>query len=320
MESSIETIRLSRRTFELLPVERIMLTTALVAEAAGIALATALQRNVNWPPMLLGFAIGLALIALGAFVRGTRGSSRVALAMVGLGSFFAFTSASPIVIFSLMPLTNPMVDDWLTWSGHLVGYDWHSLINHMLDYPVILRALGYVYQSSIFQLMLTVCFLAALNRALSVHRFMLVGMFSLAVTVAIWWVFPSVGYVGALDVPAEVLRERGYHYGTDRGGFLTQLLTEGPARISPETVTGVVGFPSYHMVMCCLVVWFLRATVLFVPALILNLAMIPATLIHGGHHLLDIPGGVAVFALCVWFVSRFLAPGDELEPVRTSGS
>ena len=44
-----------------------------------------------------------------------------------------------------------------------------------------------------------------------------------------------------------------------------------------------------------------------------NLLMVPATLVHGGHHLVDLLGGVAVFAACLWLAHRAVpeegAPG-----------
>jgi membrane-associated phospholipid phosphatase len=60
------------------------------------------------------------------------------------------------------------------------------------------------------------------------------------------------------------------------------------------------------MIMACMVVWFTRGTVLFLPAVTLNAFMVPATLSHGGHHLVDLLAGVVVFSGCVWLSGRLI--------------
>jgi membrane-associated phospholipid phosphatase len=45
---------------------------------------------------------------------------------------------------------------------------------------------------------------------------------------------------------------------------------------------------------------------LFLPTLVLNAAMIPAILVHGGHHLVDLIGGAATFAIAYALAARVL--------------
>ena len=65
------------------------------------------------------------------------------------------------------------------------------------------------------------------------------------------------------------------------------------------------------MIMALMVVWFTRGTLAFLPAALVNTAMIPATLSHGGHHLVDLFGGLAVFALGVWIANRLIRPEQQ---------
>jgi membrane-associated phospholipid phosphatase len=297
-----------REAIRLLPTERVILAVVLASGGLAVAFALLLQRSVNWPPFLVGYAASLGLLAIGAYIRGAKESPRIALALIAIALFAGFTAASSVLIYSLLPLPNPMVDDQLTRLGHAMGYDWQALVLAMTAYPSVTRALGMVYQSALPQLLMTICLLAAYGRALALHRFLLAGMLTLAVCVAVWWVWPSVGYVGVLPLSDAEMTTAGLIYGQDYGGYLTRLLQQGPARITPEVITGVVGFPSYHTVMACLVVWYCWRTVLFVPALMLNLAMLAATLVHGGHHLVDVFGGFAVFALGIWVTNRLIRP------------
>ena len=300
--------RRRREALELMPVERLLLIIVVATGLVAGMTALALQRTVNWPPFIAGFLASLGFMAIGAYVRQVKGKPRIALALIGIGVFAGFSAASSVLIFALLPLPNPMIDDWLTYTGEIVGYDWRALVVAMTDYPIVTRALGRIYHSSLPQMLLTICLLAAYGRSLELYRFLLVGIVTLAMAVLIWWFIPSVGYVGVLPLSEAVLVENGLTFGTDYGGYLTRLLQQGPRQISPEVITGVVGFPSYHMVMACIVVWYCRRTILFVPILLVNLAMIPATLVHGGHHLIDLVGGVAVFAAGVWIANRVIRP------------
>lgn len=282
----------------------------MILATAGLAVLVAflLQRSVNWPPFILGYVASLGFLGIGAYVRGAKATPRLALALVAFGVFAGFTAASSVLIYALLPLPNPMVDDQLTKIGHWMGYDWQALVLAMTRYPTATRVLGMVYQSALPQLALTICLLAVYGRAVALHRFILVGIVTLAICVAVWWAWPSVGYVGTLPLTDAQLAAAGLIYPQDYGAFLTRLLMQGPGYITPEVVTGVVGFPSYHTVMACLVVWYCWRTVLFIPALLVNLAMLLATLVHGGHHLIDVIGGIAVFTLGVWIANRLIRP------------
>jgi membrane-associated phospholipid phosphatase len=61
--------------------------------------------------------------------------------------------------------------------------------------------------------------------------------------------------------------------------------------------------------MAMIVTWYIRGTVFLVPVLLVNLAMVPATMLHGGHHLVDLLGGVVVFIGVALATSR-LIPHD----------
>ena len=63
------------------------------------------------------------------------------------------------------------------------------------------------------------------------------------------------------------------------------------------------------MVLCAMLLA-LAATVsqTWLRALLFNMAMLVATLVHGGHHLIDVIGGLAVFALGVWLAHRLIRP------------
>ncbi len=290
----------------LLPTERWMLAVICGFGVMAVVLTQNLGREVNWPPFLAGFFGTLGLMAIGAYVRGMKETPRLALALIGVAIFMGFTAVSSVFIFALFPLPRPLIDPWLINVDAALGYHWPSFVEALAAYPGFAQALGLLYHTSLPQIVLTICLLAALGRTVSLHRLLAVGMLTLVAAVAIWWVFPSIGPSGFSSIPEDVRLATGLYFDSNYGAYLRQLVETGPTRISPEVMTGVVAFPSYHMVMACMVVWYTRGTVMFLPTLLVNALMIPATLSHGGHHLIDLAAGVVVFATCAWAARRII--------------
>jgi len=133
---------------------------------------------------------------------------------------------------------------------------------------------------------------------------LLTGTLSLLLATLIWWAAPSVGPAAFYALPDGLEKSIGLVTDSAYGESLRTLAQQGLAIIRPSDIIGTIAFPSYHTVMSLLVVWFLRKTPLLLPALALNIAMIPAILSHGGHHLADMAGGVVAFILAAWFSTR----------------
>ncbi|KAF0116724.1 MAG: hypothetical protein FD150_236 [Rhodobacteraceae bacterium] len=295
-----------RAFLRFLPTERWMLWLIAGVGSLAVALALGMQRQVNWPPFLAGYFGTLGLAAVGAYVRQTKGAPRIALALVGTAIFTGFTAVSSVFIFALFPLQNPLIDLTLIELDAALGYDWSSLVAWLAGFPVFAKVLGYVYHSSLVQILLTIILLAGLSREIALHRFLFVGILTLILAVAIWWIVPSVGPSAFQSIPEADRLATGLYFNPAYGAYLRELVEVGPRVITPEVVTGVVAFPSYHIIMALMVVWSARGTFAFLPALGTNIAMVPATLTHGGHHLIDLFAGLVVFIFAVWVAGRLI--------------
>lgn len=297
----------------LMPAERLMLWLILACGMGAVAVALLMERVVNWPPFLSGIAATLAMVAIGAYVRGVKHGHRLALGAIGVGLFMGFTAVATLFVFALFPLPNPLIDEKLIAVDQMLGFDWPGFVTALARYPLLARVLELTYHSSLPQIVILIIVLAALSRATDLHRLLLVGMVTLAFAVSFWWVWPSVGPSGFRSIPEDVLQATGLYFDDAYGAYLRYLVEVGPPRISPEVVTGVVAFPSYHMIMACMVVWYSRRTPLFIPALIVNALMIPAILSHGGHHMVDVFAGAIVFAGGVGVANRLIPERDVAE-------
>lgn len=300
---------------QLMPAERLMMMLIFGFALATVALAFALQRQVNWPPFLTGFFAAIFLAAIGVYTRRVKETPRIALALIGVAVFASFTAVSTVFILVLFPLPNPLIDLDLINLDASLGYRWTDFVNALANFPLFARGLGYLYHSSIPQIVIVIVLLSFLARQTILHRFLLVGILTLILTVAIWWLWPSVGPSAFEAIPEDVRLATGLYFDPGYGAHLVKLVQIGPPRVSPEFVTGVVAFPSYHTVMACMVIWYTWRTLVFIPALVANGLMFPALLSHGGHHLVDVGGGIAVFGVSVVLANAIIRP-DSSEPLR----
>lgn len=286
--------------------EPLLLGLLVVVAAAAFAVPAALGRVVAWGDFLPAVAVCGALMGLGLYARLRVGAVRLSAATMGVALFMGFSTLLTVLIFSLFPLRNPVIDPWLIAVDAKLGYHWAGFVIALADYPLLGQALAWVYNAAIPLLLGVVILLGALGRITAMHRMLLVTLVSLVLAVAIWWCFPSVGPSAYQTVPQDIARSINLVFSAEAGALLRHLLENGPAVVDASVVVGVVAFPSFHTVMACILIWYTRGTFAFPLALVLGLAMLPAILSHGGHNVVDVLGGLVLFAACSYGAGRLL--------------
>jgi hypothetical protein len=292
-----------------LPGERLLIALLAALLAATVAVTAMRGQAVDWQSFATGIGAAVCLIGIGIYMRAAKGAVCMALGAIGFGVFMAFSGMIAILIFALFPFVNPVIDLQLMAIDAQLGYIWPDFVERMAYWPWVGIALGHVYNSSVPQVALTIIILAAMNRSTDLHRFLFVGILTMAVIVPIWVIWPSVGPSAYVTVPADIQSRIGLVFDADQGVHLAALARNGLAVITPDQVNGVIAFPSFHMVMALMVAWFCWATPARWPALLLNAAMVPATLSHGAHHLVDLMAATVLFFACVWVASRVIPQG-----------
>jgi hypothetical protein len=287
--------------------EKVLIWMIVVIAAVSLAISVAYGQAVAWDRFSISFVPSVLMLMLGIFVRLKKDMPRLADLAVGSAIYIGFSGVIAIFIYLRFPISVPLIDDRLMAIDGILGYSWPDFVTALAGYPLLGKLLSYVYLSSLLQIFLIIAILALMGRAVQLHRAMLTGTISLLLCVVFWWALPSFGPSAYFQIAPEVEASLNLVVNGAYGAEMVRLANEGVAVISPEIILGTIAFPSYHTVMACLVVWFLIGTPLFAPAVILNVLMIPAILSHGGHHLVDVIGGLVVFAVAVLIAQR-LAP------------
>lgn len=294
-----------------LPGELVLLALTGVVALAAFLTGQIKGQAVDWmafAPPVLG---GLGLILMGAWARAMRGMERLALLLIGTSIYLTFGAFAAIFIFMFYPLSIPPIDAHLMQVDSLVGYNWAVTTEWVARWPLGGKILGVIYNSSLAQLLFLIALLAMVRREADLHRFILTGALALLGTLGIWTLAPSFGPAAVMSVSPATEQAINLVVDAEYGAKLMQMATYGIDIITPDTIIGSIAFPSYHTVMMMLVIWYARKTALALPILILNVPMVPAILVHGAHHAIDVAGGVAIFAVAAVISAKVINPAAK---------
>ncbi len=300
-------LRLTRAEAILLSVSALLVSWLWIAEAIGHA-------RIAWSTFTLTFVLFGGIAGFGLLMRVRNVAPRWQATLVMVGLYLTFGSLMSLSTMTAFPLQRPLIDDFLFRIDAMIGFDWQKAVHWQAQYPTLSWVLAQLYKSSIIQIMLLFVLLGLTRPESQLGRLALTGMYASLLTVGFWVVFPSFGPSAYIVIEAETRDAASLVVTSEYGAYLQNLARNGLPTIQAHEVLGTVAFPSYHMFMAILTVWFARATLLFWPAVAVNVPVVWATLTHGGHHLFDLVGGVLVFAAALALAGRSLrapAPGNK---------
>jgi hypothetical protein len=295
----------------LYPAERLAAATILALFALNAALIASGGQNVDWGGYARVVSVGLLAMAVGQFYRCSGRSERIGLAATASGLFILFTIAGSMFNYLLLPVGEERIDGFLMMLDGYLGYSWPAFITTIASIPAAGEILRLVYLSSLPQLIVVILVLGFSGRTAELHRFLLTGIVGALLAIGIWSAIPSSGPSAFHEIADATVKALRLVVDPAYGAELNRLATEGPALISPADTLGLIAFPSFHTVMACMAVWFTyRVRPAFPFFLAVNVLMLPAILVHGGHHLMDLFGGLLVFAAAAAFANRIVAVTD----------
>jgi len=244
----------------------------------------------------------LALVLLGAghVYTSLRPDPRLAAMLFGTGFLCLFSLEASILNYLLLPHAGPRIDQALAALDRAMGFHWPAAMGFMAAHPLLNAAALFVYSSMLPQVALLTIVLGSTEPA-RVYRFVLAIALSALACIAVWSLAPSFGAFSVYPPPPSGMAlALDWAYAQD----LVRLLHDGPGLISAHDARGLIGFPSYHAGLALLVIWFSwRNAWLRWPALLLNLAVLAATPVQGGHHLIDVLGAFPVTAVTLLIVA-----------------
>lgn len=266
-----------------------------------VAPFTALR--VDWTTLVPVFLMAGVLTGVGVAYRALGRDEGIAAATFVVAQIILYSNIAVLDNYLGLELRRPLNDAFLASIDSALGLDWWGYVNLVKSNRLVGGILTAAYLSSLAQVALAVIILGFAKRFDRLDRFTLAFMFSSAITIAVWTVFPS---FGALPLHyAQGLPEPPFFLAMTKE-VATKLLAlhAGPSPLLRlDEVTGLIGCPSFHTSLAILAIYALWDTPYVGKiALCANALVFAAVPADGGHHFVDLASGAAVT-----FVSLYLA-------------
>lgn len=263
--------------------------------------------RVDYAGYLVCVLAGAGVFILGQIYRKSRRDFRIAAALTSGGLFILFTLAASVFNYMFLPVAFPTIDHVLFSVDATFGYSWEGIVQWAAVHPWIGTILFFVYATSLPQLLVIVLTLGFTGRERQLHHFLVTGVLGAFASIVFWIFFPTFGPSAYVHLPQWIPQAIPLAVDNGYGQELNRLALEGVTYLSPKNVLGLIGFPSFHIFMAAMSVWFVpRHWLAMAVILPLNLLMLPAVLVQGGHHLSDVFGGLIFFAAVCTASGRLL--------------
>ncbi len=277
-----------------------LLLFAIVAAAAAADVAWGHAFDIDAGAYGLLALLAAALAAGGLFYAHIRKDERLAAMLLGTGFLIGMSASFSVLNYLLLTVAGPRIDAPLAAIDRAMGVDWPALMAFVAHYPVANMILQLVYISVLPQIALLVVALGFKGKPEQIYALCLSVAAGAAISIGVWTLAPSFGAFSVYDLPPKVASHLVLALDGHYAKELIHLLATGPGHIAPSAAQGLIGFPSYHAVMALLVAWHARQLpVVRWIALGLNAAVLIATPIQGGHHVIDVLAGFAVAVLAI---------------------
>lgn len=287
-----------------LAVERFILVIICILAAIDIVVISEKSISVDITGYAISFATGLTPILIAQYYRFCGRDERLATALAAAGLYILFTIFASVFNYLFLPIIFDPIDKLLMQIDGLMGYSWPAVVTLAATYPWAGKALYFVYMTTLPQLLVILIVLGFTGERKRLHCFLVTGALGALLSIGFWVFFPTFGAKTYHTLPEWVTLAIPLAVSPEYGQEVMRLGVEGVQYLSPRNILGLIDFPSFHIFMALMSVVFVPRHLLFIFTIgALNMLMPLAVLVQGGHHLSDIFGGIACFAI-VYPISR----------------
>lgn len=285
-------------------IERLAITVIFIALIIDLILINWKGAQIDWFAYAKITGLCLLIIAGGIFYRKFNRSERIASTLICSGLLVAFSMVLALFNYLLLPVSAPFIDDYIVKADALLGFHWPNIMAWAAEHPIISIVLKISYMTTMAQLSILIALLGLTGRRQQMDILLLTVIISATFAICFWGLFPSSGAMSVYNLPFEIEAAVAPVVGQEYAAELQRIAVEGPGIIAPYEIRGLIGFPSYHASLA-FVALFASFSVkkVFPIFLIVNILILPGTLIHGGHHLLDLIAGFVLF-LASWYIAK----------------
>jgi hypothetical protein len=256
------------------------------------AQATGFRLHASWVDARVPGAVLIAMLGLRLFAH-KRGSLMAEFLALTLCMAMVFT----VFAYLCMAASGPLVDRQLLAVDRALGFDWLAGWRLVNAHPSLLAAMQWLYDSLTYQALYLCLLLGLMLRVTAMREVFWIIFLSALATDLLAIALPAYG-------PFEIFGL------SSHGGFLPDmkhLKSGGTMEFTLSKLTGVICFPSFHTVMALGYAYGLRGTGIIGRVVAgANIVMLLGVPFIGGHYVIDMIAGVAVFGFAVLGVRHAL--------------
>jgi membrane-associated phospholipid phosphatase len=280
----------------------------LIAITVGMVAAACIggSFHIVWTSFQAVGIASLLLCLVGGFYS-TRKDARAASALLCTAQFALFPSVGAPLSYVAASAGLPLWDETFASWDRSLGLDWMAWLTTMNNHVELHRIFAFAYSSFMPQAAIVIVALALTGHLLHLRLYILSFILAALVTIAVSAALPAQGVWGHLQLssgnyPAITPVTRELHLGIFNGlrdGTFRDLVAHG--------AEGIITFPSLHTAggfLFIFAMWPVRY-LRWIFAL-LNITMIVATPVDGGHYFSDVIAGTGIAVLCWMAAARIL--------------
>lgn len=273
--------------------------------------------------LLLPLSAAAALVFAAHLYRDKRAEFGLADGFDCAAQVTVFSAFVVLLSYLAATLGFPLQDAALYRADNALGFDWLAYAKAVDQLPALGMLFNIAYKSFTVQLLVVPLLLSFLGRGQVARSMVLATILAGAVTTLISGVVPAMAMfvhlgLGPADFPNLPLSGAFVHVDD-----MPALRAGTPFELHLGAAVGIVTFPSFHAAGGLLLLLAgLSHPVLRWPLVILNLALIAATPIDGGHYFVDVGAGLALASLCHLLARRIMMPAADghREPALVSSA
>jgi membrane-associated phospholipid phosphatase len=236
-------------------------------------------HNLVWDALLTGVLLSVPLAG-----RQRYGNELKKLCTAAAFGLILATSAG-ILMYLAMSENFPLVDASLARADAALGFDWLAYDAWVMAHPTFSGIMFLAYSSLGVQIALVLVFLSLTSRFERLDNYLMLTSVLLLITIVIGVFFPA-------QCPGKFFHPMNQSYYDSSFSHL-ELLRSGQMKlIDLGNIQGLICIPSFHAVSAFLFCWSARRTALFYFIFPLNVLMLLATPVFGGHYLVDVLSGL----------------------------
>lgn len=213
-----------------------------------------------------------------------------------------------LAAYAMQRMAFPLQDHLLNGMDMALGFDWPAFARWVDSHEQVQKVFYFAYHTISLQIAFPLIVLAVAQRATELRIYLLAFTIAFVATIMISAMMPAAGPIVFVDTKDFVL----LHFtGATPVQQLMQLRQPGPF-VMTEAPGGIATFPSFHATIAVLTPLTLRRFPrILTGLLVLDAAMLGATLTEGAHYFVDVLAGGTMAIVAHALAARIIAMEDR---------